>query len=330
MKSIRTYLVPSLLVGSTLLLAFWLVMATRSSQWVKGYDLTAKEFVSFRPAIPGWSVRMLPVDLENSTDPNVLAMQLVGESSQAGFAPRFMVRLVHGYNMPMCMKLKYYTVEKLQDHNVRTVSDPKLQSAFRTLSSSCTSCPLMLKPVSPAVRGEEVSREAAKGAKGGDSNMDIQDIQDREGTDSPKQPIPFQLWRLTSGTGVVSLWVTTMIRSGDFATTEEDICSMAFPRVETPDDPNWVPRGLALEDLKHPRVAFQRWWHNRWDGARWDVLTFLRLRPPVYGSEELLSYVTKSAVPEVTPENEATVTKDLLNTHTAMLKELQQWRRDRK
>lgn len=102
---------------------------------------------------------------------------------------------------------------------------------------------------------------------------------------------------------------------------------MAFPRVDTPEDPNWVPRGLTRNDLMHPVSSFQQWRRTRWDGARWDLLTFLRLRQPVYGSEELLTYVTRSVSLDVTPANEADVTKELVFSHSAILAELQQWRK---
>ncbi len=264
------------------------MLAERSTRPGKGYSLTTRALAGFQPVVPGWTVRVKSIDAENPTDPNIMGMELAGEAASGGPAPRFFVRLVHGYNMPMCMKIKYYTVEKIQDHGIRSVSDPKLQSAFRS------------SPQQP-------------------NNLTTQQ--------QPSSRLPLQLWRLTSGAGTVSLWVTTMIRAGDFEPTREDICSMAFPRVETPDDPNWVPRGLTREDLKHPVSSFQRWWRSRWDGARWDVLTFLRLRRPVSGSEELLSYVTRSVVPDVTPANEAVVLQDLLTTHAAVLRQLQQWRK---
>jgi hypothetical protein len=116
-----------------------------------------------------------------------------------------------------------------------------------------------------------------------------------------------------------------MIQSDDFSPTEDDICSMAFPRIDIPDDPNWVPRGLAWDDLRHPEAAFMRWFRSRWDGARWDVLTFLRLRRPVRTSEELLSYVT---LIEVVAENNTNAIdiRELLEAHGTMLKELQGWR----
>jgi hypothetical protein len=287
-RQIRSSLVSILLVSGCLLLAVWLVLAERSARPGKGYALTTRDLAGFQPVIAGWAVRVKSIDAENPTDPNIMGMELAGENASGGPAPRFFVRLVHGYNMPMCMKIKYYTVEKIQDSGIRAVTDPKLQSAF--LSS-------LQQPNSLTTQQQ------------------------------PSPGLPLQLWRLTSGAGTVSLWVTTMIRAGDFAPTREDICSMAFPRVETPDDPNWVPRGLTREDLKHPVGSFQRWWRSRWDGARWDVLTFLRLRRPVSGSEELLSYVTRSVVPDVTPANEAVVLQDLLATHASVLRQLQQWRK---
>lgn len=281
-RKIRSTLVSSLLVGGCLLLAVWLVMAERSARPRKGYAFRASDIADFQPEIPGWAIRAKSIDAENPTDPNIMALELLGESASGGPTPRFFIRLVHGYNMPMCMKIKYYTVEKIQEHGIRSVLDPKLQSAFRALSSS---------------------------------TQQLSDL---------TRALPIQLWRLTSSAGTVSLWVTTMIRAGDFTPTQEDICSMAFPRVETPDDPNWVPRGFRVEDLRHPGEGIQRWWRSRWDGSRWDWLTFLRLRKPVFGSEELLSYVTRSVAPDVTRANEAAILKDLLTTHAAVLSQLQQ------
>ena len=322
LRKIRSALVPALLVGGSLLLAFWLVMAERSARPGKGYALRASDISSFQPVIPGWAIRVKSIDAENPTDPNIMALELVGESASNGSFPRFFVRLVHGYNMPMCMKIKYYTIEKIQDHGIRSVTDPKLQSAFKTQN-----------PNAGEEKSIEQKSQRAQSEKncipagGGKENSSFASFATSVQNPDSAAGVPFQLWRLTSGAGTVSLWVTTMIRAGDFAPTREDICSMAFPRVETPEDPNWVPRGLTREDLRHPVSSFQRWWRSRWDGARWDWLTVLRLRTPARGSEELLSYITRSVVPDVTPANEAVVLQDLLATHASVLSELQQWRK---
>jgi hypothetical protein len=95
---------------------------------------------------------------------------------------------------------------------------------------------------------------------------------------------------------------------------------------DMPEDPNWIPRGIRWNELKHPKAAFMGWCHSRWDGARWDVLTLLRLRRPVRTSDELLSYVTRI---EGMPDN--TVKTDdiqiLVEIHAAILKQLQELRR---
>jgi hypothetical protein len=336
MKIIRHYLVPGLLVTCTLLLAFWIGASRLTGKSSEPYDLTAKDFTGYQPMLDGWAIQVLPVVGDGVIDANIAAYTLVRDTSSAytnnhspstipaPYPSRLLSRLVHGYNMPMCMKMKYYTVEKIQDHQVRAVADPKLRSAFRTIKS--------------------ISREAAKRAKEGKSgsaeggedpsslrtlraSVQAPDSNSMELMPVPSDyPIPVQLWKLTSSAGTVSYWASTMIRSGDFAPTEEDICSMAFPRIDIPDDPNWIPRGwLALEEVKHPRVAFMRWYHSRWDGARWDVLTFLRLRPPARGSNELISYVTRTV--DTLPEgSEDDVSRIVLGVHADMLAELQKWR----
>lgn len=116
-----------------------------------------------------------------------------------------------------------------------------------------------------------------------------------------------------------------MIRSGNFEPTQTDICTMAFPRIDIPDDPNWIPRGLAFDDVKHPGAAFSRWFHSRWDGARWDVLTFLRLRKPARTSGELLSYV--SIMERGADAGLENGLDELLTVHEGMLAEFRNWRR---
>jgi hypothetical protein len=293
---IRQHIVSGLMVFCTLLAAFWLVMSWSSRRSYDSFTLTPEKMATFHPALEGWDVRALPITRDDLIDANIAAYSLVRDSSSSVINNRqpipnnrFLVRLVHGYNMPMCMKMKYYTVEKILDYKVRPVADPKLRSAFRNAKT-------------------------------------IYDGTGELFTSVPEgYPLPIQLWRLTSSVGTVSIWATTMIQSDDFSPTEDDICSMAFPRIDIPDDPNWVPRGLAWDDLRHPKAAFMRWFRSRWDGARWDVLTFLRLRRPVRTSEELLSYVT---LIEVVAENNTNAIdiRELLEAHGTMLKELQGWR----
>jgi len=252
----RKYIVPGLLVSCMLLVAFWLVAGRMSAKPFRAFDLTGADFAGFTPKVAGMTVQVLPVSVREEAEPNVAAYLANCEGSPI----RIQLRLVHGYNMPMCMKIKGYRVE----------------------------------PIDGAGR---------------------------------KAALPVQIWRVISSTGDVSIWITTMIRSGDFAATPVDVCSMAFPRVDIPDDPNWIPQGLGWEELKHPVQASRKYLRARWNASRTDLLTFLRLRQPAWANEELLTYVSSSIAISVSRENEAMVIQQVLAGHTAMLKELQRWRR---
>jgi hypothetical protein len=303
-------------------------------------------------------------------EPNIASYSVVRDSSQTiNHAPppaRFLIRLVHGYNMPMCMKMKYYTVEKIQDHKVQVATDPKLHLAYRMLVQDGKD--LTTKPTKNTKedgegltmkgaegdreteernyetrekhekgvgtqedwkRGEGINHKARKGHDG-EEGRGAQALSDLGGKRDSLVPSsytnPVQLWRLTSSVGTVSIWATTMIRSGDFEPTINDICTMAFPRVDLPDDPNWVPRGVTKESLKTPIASVKRWFRGRWDASRWDLLTFLKLRKPVWPSEEILSYVS---ILEDMPSSEirADDVRQLLKIHEAMLKEMQAWRK---
>jgi hypothetical protein len=138
---------------------------------------------------------------------------------------------------------------------------------------------------------------------------------------------PVQVWRVTAPGGEVSIWATTILKAGDFSALNEDIRSMAFPRIDGPEDPRWIPRGITRETLRHPLVSLRAWFGARWNSSRTDWLTFLRLRQPAWASEERLSFVVKSAAPEVTPQNESATIRDVLAVHRATLAAFQQWRR---
>lgn len=211
-------------------------------------------FTSFIPRVEGWTFSHIPITAIDPAEPNIMTLAATLESGPEHTAT---IRLVHGYNMPMCMKIKGYTVEPIRD--VPT-------------------------------------------------------------------PLRVQYWRLTSSTGDTSFWLTSMIRADTFAGTATDIRSMAFPRIDTPDDPNWVPRGFNREDLQHPGAAMRRWFRARWNGARTDLLTFLRLRQPAWASDEQLTYITLGKPAQ---DTEATLLQ-LQQLHTAVLANLQAWGQPRR
>ena len=311
MNALKKYFVPGLLVFCSLLLAFWQVMSWASRRAYEPFGLTPDKLASFQPVIADWTVKALPVISHDTMEANIAAYSVIREN-QPSNTSRMLVRLVHGYNMPMCMKMKYYTVEKIKDNRVRPVTDPKLQSAFRKWN-----------PESRTQNPENSSFPSRLGENPSFSSKSV--VYSVMSMVSSNYTLPVQLWRLTSNVGTVSIWATTIIRGDDFTPTSEDICSMAFPRVDIPDDPNWVPRGLGVDDLKHPVYSFKRWLRGRWDGARWDVLAFLKLRRRVRTSEELLSFVSRVDGLSDNVANERDIL-ELLETHAAILKELQKWR----
>ena len=254
----RKHIVPGLLVACTLLVAFWIVASQRYAKPFKPFNLTHADFAGYCPVLEGSLVKAVVLSSYDPAEPNIAAFGV--EQGMAGDGPRLSVRLVHGYNMPMCMKIKGYTVEGV----------------------------------------------VAQGLKPG---------------------VPVQFWRVTSSAGEVSIWATTMIRSDDFSVTPVEVTSMAFPRVDVPDDPNWVPRGFTRDDLRHPVQSLRLWFRARWNASRTDPLTFLRLRQPAWASEELLTYVSRSIPPSVSPDREQAMILSVLDTHLAMLRELQQWRK---
>ena len=278
----RRHLVPGLLVTCTLLVAFWIVASQRNARPFKAFNLTYSYFVGYCPEVRGAMVKPLVVSTNDPAEPNIAAYGIGW--GEGGGSARIAIRLVHGYNMPMCLKIKGYRVDPLGE------------------------------------AGKQVAQLLGCQVVGASQERNLS-------TQQPDNRLPVQLWRVTSSVGDVSIWVTTMIRSEDFAVTREDVTSMAFPRVDTPDDPNWVPRGFTREDLKHPIQSIRLWVRARWNASRTDWLTFLRLRQPAWASEELITYVSRSMQPEVTPSTEADVIRQVLSAHAALLKELQVWRK---
>jgi hypothetical protein len=255
----REWIVPGILLLCVALTGAWQLMARASRRPFGPFDLTAADFRGFQPALKGWASRMVPVSTNDPVEPNIVALEV----QRAGRTS--LVRLVHGYNMPTCMRIKSYGVALIPEG-----------------------------PPDPARRA----------------------LRD-----------PVQVWRLTAPNGEVSIWATTMLRAGDFAALDEDIRSMAFPRIDGPEDPHWIPRGITRETLRHPLASFKAWFRARWNSSRTDWLTFLRLRQPAWASEERLSFVVRSLVPAVTPDTESATIREVRAVHRETLGAFQRWRR---
>jgi len=256
------------LIACVGLVAFWEFMANRSRRPLQPFQLTAEDFAGFAPRSEVWNIRAAPVS-KSPIEPTILIYEMMRKTIEPVMALTrpvpISVRLVHGYNMPDCMRIRRYEVELVQD------------------------------------------------------------------TRTPAGVVPnrrqLQVWRMKSPSQDVSLSVTTMLLAGDLSETSVDTRSMPFPRIGIPDDPNWVPRGFTLDMLKHPVRNFLLLMRSRWNSARCDLATFLRLRQPAWACEDLLTLVAMSHGPSVAPEEEAAVIEELIAAQTVILRELQSWRK---
>lgn len=143
-------------------------------------------------------------------------------------------------------------------------------------------------------------------------------------------PFPHQVWRMTSAIGDESIWTTSMHGSEDFTARDMDTRHMAFPKIGTPDDPSWNPSGLKLSSLQRPLYNIKRLLRAQWNNARCDLLTFLKLRRPVYASDEILTLVSAVMLPPANNTNSMDIEGELLErqarVHAAMIKELTAYR----
>lgn len=124
-----------------------------------------------------------------------------------------------------------------------------------------------------------------------------------------------QTWRLENEVGDVSIWVSSIVGSHDFAGTDLDVRSLAFPRVGVPDEPGWELKGLSLSSLRHPVRNFRLLLRSRWNSSRCDLATFLRLKRPVWASESLLTLLATSHGAPVQPGTEAAVMEAVHAVH---------------
>jgi len=254
----RTWAVPLLLLASAGIALIWEVSARYSARPFAPFTLTPASFAGFEPEVDGWELKAVPVSAYGPEEPNILAFEAARGERRA------LVRLVHGYNMPMCLKIKEYDVALSKDR-----------------------VPL------------------------------------------PAPGVPCQVWRVTSSVGDTSVWISSLLRAGDFAPTADDVRSLPFPRVGTPDDPRWKPEGLTWKSLRHPLAELRVQLRARWNSSRTDVLTFLRLRQPAWASEELLTLVSRTLTPPGGAARGKDWTDDLESLHAGFARSLRRWKEAR-
>jgi hypothetical protein len=304
----RERAVAVLLVLCVAVVGFWEVMSRRSERPFDPYAVTSEDFDGFVPRSSVWSVDRLPVS-SSPTEPNILAFGVrpEGEQGPIGNAGPVLTRLVHGYNMPDCMRIKQYEVGLIRDYGEDTPQ--RAQGARR-------------------------DAEAAGMPVGTPGTTAEREIVPHHGQPTSHVPPPtshvsrpaVQVWRLTSSAGDASIWVTSMLRVADFGDTDIDVRSMAFPRVGIPDDPNWVPRGLTWRSLMHPVRNLKAFMRSKWNASRCDPWVFLGLKQPTWASEEVLTLVSAWKGRPVGSDEEAAVAAYVEQAHGMLYLELRQWR----
>jgi len=268
----REVVVAILLVMCVAIVGFWEFMAGRSRNGFDRFQLTGDDFADFIPILDRWSVKALVVQ-NDPIEPNILAYQLDhGNSRLTKMGCPLLVRLVHGYNMCDCMRIKGYEVDLLKD-----------------------------------------TRRIDAGESNHDSSIG--------GKATPQ----LQTWKVTSSSGDVSVWVTSMIRAYDMSETSLDTRLMAFPRVNVPDAQGWFPRGFTWSSLRHPMRNMKRFMRAKWNASRCDWLTFLGLRRPAWASEDVLTLVASSCGTSFSDELIDDVVVSVSEAHQAMYRELLEW-----
>lgn len=113
--------IAGLLLTCVILAVFWELMANRSLRPQDPFAVTAQAFAGFSPHLPGWSSRRLDIT-PDPLEPNILAFRctrvptgLMPDDARATEVRSVLLRLVHGYNMVDCLRIKGESIELLAD-----------------------------------------------------------------------------------------------------------------------------------------------------------------------------------------------------------------------
>lgn len=265
------------IVAGLLLVTVWMVLAAFHRRPFQRFSVTPADFTAFAPTSAHWRIRSVQLDPDEPGALNLMAVQLHDRDGR-----RAIVRLVHGYNMPMCMRIKGFRVEPL--------------------------------------KGGGSGMGGKEGA--GNSGFRVQ------GSGHSSNTL-LQVWRLVSTSGAKTIWVTRMLRAPDLSDTGIDVCGLAFPRIGVADDPQWRPRGIGWETLRHPLRWLKETVRSAWNTARCDLLVFLRLKQPAWASDELFTLVASDELAlERGAENEAAMI--VISAQSEILDQLRKYLMGRK
>lgn len=102
---------------------------------------------------------------------------------------------------------------------------------------------------------------------------------------------PIESWELISSGGDRSVWLTAMVRSSDFSYMPISVTELEFPRVGIPDERDWEFKGATEASAKHPVQNLKNLIRAKWNGARANPGTFLRIQPPAHPSSAVLTLI---------------------------------------
>lgn len=261
--------VAGVLIFCLLVVMFWEVMSRWSRRPYDGFQLSASDFMGFRVEASGWKIGQRDV-VATPTEPEILKydfrpltqMNRATTVLPSPAACTVHVRLVHGYNMVDCMRIKGYTVKRLPDRAV-------------------------------------------------------------------DMPLHVELWQLMNSVGDISIWVTSMLKAGDFSPVNISTTDMPFPKVGIPDNPNWLPRGLTWSSFKEPGKNMRLFLRSKWNASRCDPFVFLRLKQPVWVDDESLTLVSDTMGTMFGSENDEAVVGSALEAHKLMYMALKAWSEQR-
>lgn len=267
-------MIAALVVVCVALVAFWMLAARHAARGFSPLRLSNTDFAGFLPASEHWQSRVVYVK-SSPVEPTIIAYELrpvirAGETMLPGGDAPVLVRVVHGYNMVDCMRIKHFGVDLLEDNLV----------AWKAFEANMQGMP-----------------------------------------SSP----PMQIWRLREPREPERVWISSMLSATDFSGTAVDTRDMAFPRVGTPDDPAYRPTGLHWRSFRHPIRNLRMFIRSRWNASRMDVLTFLRLRQPVWASDVLLTLVSEYRGRDAADRSNAEMQRHVHNAHVFFYDALQQF-----
>lgn len=123
------WMAAAILCGA-LLVVCWQLAAWHAKRGFDPMRLSPEDFDAFRPDFAGWEVRQVYAK-RTATEPTIVAYELrPGRDLAPEGGWRILVRLVHGYNMVDCMRIKYYDVELL-DQNLDRWPDTEVVMPYQ-------------------------------------------------------------------------------------------------------------------------------------------------------------------------------------------------------